>query len=496
MRRGGTTPPEDDVLSTPAAGGAAIRGGVLRVAGFAAASLLGLLGAAVLFRYLDHLDVSRYVTIIALVAIVSGVSDLGITQVGVRELSVTPPAERAGLARDLLGLRIVLSILGLAVMLVFALLAYSWIIAVGVAIAGAGLLLQAVQDNYSSILQVSLRFGWVAVLDVVRQLAMAVFIVFFVVAGAHLLAFVAVYVIAGVITASVAGALVRHERSLLPTLHRGRSRRLLVLVLPASAGMIAAVLYGQEGVVFVGLASNAHQLADYGAAFRVIQGLTMIPVLVMSSALPIFARAARDDHARFSYATSRVFDVAVIAGAGTAVALGVGAPLAITAIGGASYRHAADVLAILGVGLGAGFVGSLWGNALLSQGRYREMGILYTAGALALAPLVVLLASADGARGGATAAAAAEVVLAVVSGMLVWRAGRGRHPPLAVLPKTALAAGIAILPAFWTSAPDVVRLVLALALYAAVVLATRALPSELGTLLPARWRWAQGFLSR
>jgi O-antigen/teichoic acid export membrane protein len=458
------------------------------VVGFLAASVLSVFAAGLLFHHLGSVSVGRYVTILSLVAIVGGISDLGLTQLGIREMSVAPLDERGALARELLGLRIILSLIGVAAMLAFALAAYSPTICVGVAIAGVGLLLQATQDNYASMLQVDLRFGWVAGLDVLRQLTSAVLVVAGVLVGASLLGFVSVTIWAGIIVVGAAGVLVRGQRSLLPTFGVRRMRRLLVLVLPFSVATIAASLYPQEAIVLVGLISTPHELGDYAVSLRVIQGLTPIPALLIGTALPIFARAARDDQARFDYAIARVFEVAVVVGGATAVALGVGAPLAIEIIGGADFRGADQVLGIQGIALGLGFVASLWGTGLLSQGRYRELVVLNAAGAVLLGPVVAILVSVDGARGAAIATVILELGMAVVSGALTFR--RGRRPPFGVIPKVALAAAIGVTPAFWSGAPDAVRVGLALGLYAVVVLASRALPAEVNDLLPASWRRA------
>ncbi len=70
-------------------------------------------------------DVGRYITALSLVAIVGAFSDLGLTAVGVRELAMRPPQERAALARDLLGLRITLTLLGGVAVTAIASVAYS-----------------------------------------------------------------------------------------------------------------------------------------------------------------------------------------------------------------------------------------------------------------------------------------------------------------------------------------------------------------------------------
>ncbi|MGI8803019.1 MAG: oligosaccharide flippase family protein, partial [Solirubrobacteraceae bacterium] len=410
-----------DLLSTPAAGAAVVRGGALRVVGFLVASVLSVLSAALLFRHLGVLDTARYVSILSLVAIVGGVSDLGITQLGIRELALIAPAERGPLAREILGLRVLLSVAGLALMLVFAVVSYPPVVAAGVAIAGVGLLLQATQDNYSSMLQVELRFGWVAALDVLRQVASALFIVVLVVVGAGLLAFASVPVWAGIVVVVPAGLLVRGGRSLLPSFGTERARRLLRMVLPYSAAIIASTLYFREAIVLLHLLSGDYQLGLFSASFRVVEGLIAIPGLLIGTALPVFARAAMEDQARFDYAVGRVFAASVVIGTGLAVGLAVGAPFAIDVIGGQAFRAASGVLVISAVALGAAFVGSLWGNVLLSQRRYRELVVLNAGAVLLLGGLLAVLIPLDGARGAAVATAAAELTVAVAGGVLACR---------------------------------------------------------------------------
>ena len=84
----------------------------MRVGGYVAGTLVSVFSAALLFRHLGVGDTGLYITALSLVAIVAAFSDLGLTAVGVRELSRRPPDERWPLARDLLGLRMTLTAVG------------------------------------------------------------------------------------------------------------------------------------------------------------------------------------------------------------------------------------------------------------------------------------------------------------------------------------------------------------------------------------------------
>lgn len=473
-----------DLLSTPQAGPAAVRGGGLRVGGFLIGALASAGSAALLFRHLGVEDVGRYVAILSLVAIVGGVSDLGLTAVGVREASLSHGDERGHLLRDLLGLRIVLTVLGTIVMLAFAAVAYSGTVMAGVAIAGVGLLAQATQDNYGVILQVNLRFGWVAALEMVRQLTTAALMAALVIAGARLLAFVSVSVAAGWLVVVLAGLLVRAQRSLLPSFHWRRWRLLLVQVLPYSAAVAASILYFRMAIVLVSLLASGRQLGLFSASFRVIEVLYAVPGLLASAAMPIFARAARDDRVRLGYALGRVFEVALMVGAWVAVSLGVGASLVMSIIGGSKFDAAAGVLAIEGIALGASFVGAVWGNGMLSLRLHREILIVNTSFMVLSAVVIGLLVHLDGARGAAVGTAAGEIFGALACAVAVVRGRPELRPSLRVLPKVALAGGAALTPMLMDGVPVILRLLISTLLYAAVLVLVRALPSELRAAVP------------
>src|SRR4051794_2791879 len=106
-----------DLLDTPDAGPAAIRGGAVRATGYLAGVVLSIGSAALLFRHLGVVDAGQYVTALSLVTIAGGLSDLGLNTIGIRELTVRDPGSRHAFVRNLLGLRTALTALGVAGML-------------------------------------------------------------------------------------------------------------------------------------------------------------------------------------------------------------------------------------------------------------------------------------------------------------------------------------------------------------------------------------------
>ncbi len=480
-------PPEADLLATPAAGPAAVRGGALRVGGYLVGALASAGSAALLFRHLGEVGVGRYVLVLALVAIVGGVSDLGLTSVGVRESAVRPGAERIRLLSDLLGLRLSITLLGVLVIALVAAAGYPPVVLPGVLLAGLGLLLQTTQDNLAIPLVVSLRLGRVAALDLLRQLLTIAAIAALVLAGAGLLPFLAISIPVSLVILVLTASLVRGQRSLLPSFSWQRVRPLLVQVLPYSLAAMAATLYFRVAIVMVSVLASAQQLGAFGASFRIIEVLTAVPALLAGAALPIFARAASNDRERLGYALGRVFEVSLIVGLWVAISLAIGASLAIEVIGGSAFSSSTGVLRIQGIALGATFLSIVWGTGLLSLSLHREILMLNLGALLASIAMLVVLVPLDGAEGAAFAILIGETGAALVSVALLARGRPELRPPMKRVPRIALAVALGLLPLAFSGLPVIVRVLLSTVLYGSTLLVTRAVPPELRDLLP----WAR-----
>jgi O-antigen/teichoic acid export membrane protein len=481
-----------DILATSEAGPAAARGGALRVATYLLGALLSTGSAALLFRHLGRVDTGRYVTALALVAIIGAASDLGLTGVGLRELSVRPPDERWPLARDLLGLRLTLTVICGVLVSVIAWFAYGPTLGAGVALASAGLLVLVAQDNAALPLLIGLRLGSVSLLELLRQILSIAFIVLLVLVGAQLLPFFAISIPVGAIVLAATVALVRGTRPLAPTFNLARWRLFSRPMLPYTAAIAANAIYVRVSVVLMSALASAAQLGYFAVGYRVIDVLTLVPGLLVSSAFPIFAKAASDDHARLGYALGRVHEVGVIVGAWVAVSVAVGAPLAIEIVGGPKFKPAASVLAIQGIALGAMFVNLVWANGLLSLGLYRRILIISVSALIVNGVLVAALIPLDGARGAAIGTSVVELALCFVQAAAVVRGRPEITVPMKILPAVALATALGLLPLALagTGVPVVARLVLSSVLFAGTLVVLRAVPQELLDLLPAN-RWAR-----
>ncbi|MGA9635007.1 MAG: flippase [Solirubrobacterales bacterium] len=482
-------PPTPDILDTPDAGPAAIRGSALRTGGYVISLALSLISVPFMVRHLGPVDYGYFVTVTSIVFIIAGVTEAGLTYVGIREVSILEGEERERYLRNLVGLRFALTIPGIAIAVgLTAVTGAEAPIVYGTAIAGFGLLLALTQQTYMIPLNAQLRLGWVAVLEMLKQATLSLAFIFFVIIGGALVDFFWASVIAGAAMVGATLLLVRQHGSLRPRFDVSTWKRILVETLPYAVATAVGLIYFRIVIVLMSYIATGEEVGIFSAAFRIAEVVSAMSWVVVSSAFPILARAARDDEERLGYGLQRVFEVSLIVGTGMALALSVGAPFAIAVVAGHAFDASVPVLRIQSLALITSFLLATWALALLALKAYREVLV---ANLLAAAVSIIgtfALVPSLGAKGGAIAIVAAEATLVVASVYLLHRARPALTPSPGVIPKVALAAGAAVAVAVALSAlPSVVLVVIALLIFGAVVLATRAVPPEAFEAL-AIWR--------
>jgi O-antigen/teichoic acid export membrane protein len=479
------------LLDSKRAGPVAVRGSALRSAGYVLGLGLSLISAPLLTRHLGPVDFGHYIAVISLVAIVAGLTEGGLNSIALREYVARSGAERTDAMRDLLGIRLALSLLaGLIAPGCAAAFGYRPLLIAGTAIAVSGQMLQVFQTLLGASLQGEMRFGWITALELVRQTVTVALLVALVLAGATLLPFFIVPILAASVTMSLTLRVTRGLMPRRPSVHIARWMPMLRETLPFAAAIAVSVLYFRVGVIAMSLISTNVQTGYFAASFRVIEVIVGVPSLIASAAFPILARtAARRDEERLQYAAGRLIEATLVLGVGLALLLALGAEPIIAVIGGHAFAGSVAVLRIQGLALIATCVAVSAGYVLLSLRRHRAI-LLSNAAALAASVLLSLaLIPSLQARGAAIAVVLAELALAATQVAMLVRARPHLlealfRRPLAILALGALSGLVAFIP----GPPPVATTALGLVVFVVLLLSTGYLPPEIRELLSIRWR--------
>ena len=467
-----------DLLSSPEAGGRVVRGGLIRGIGFGVGVLLAAGTSALLLRHLGVHNFGRYGAVAALLGIVSGVGDAGLTAIGARELSLVHGGDQARLMRNLVTLRLLITPVGILGAVVFALAVYPHVMVWGTLLGGLGVLLVNTQATMMMPLSVELRLGTVAAFEVAKTALTFVVVLALVLVGSSLLPFFGAQIPVGAIVLVLTPLAVPIRRGLVPGFDRKVAASLLREALPLAVALTMNVVYFRVLMIMVSLIATPRQTGYFATSFQVFAVIFSLPLLVLSSALPLLSVAGRDDGERLRFGLQRMTEVSLAAAIVFVLAIDAAAPWAIPLLGGKSYTGAVPVLQIQAFALIPVFVGQVWQLGLLSLRRqsaltYANAGALLLVFALG-AVFIPLWAS----KGAAVAAVLAESGLAVLVYVFLRRASTLVAPRPGLTPRLVAASlpafGVLLLPWPWE-----VELVASVGIFLLAAALLRAIPHEL-----------------
>lgn len=476
-----------DAVDSAEAGARFIRGGFIRLISFGAGLLFSLVSVPLVTRHLGPARFGYFGTVSAIVFIIAGFTEAGLTTLAIREYASRSPADRVALLRNLVGLRVTATTV--AVLLVAAAAASAGspqAITLGVLVAGAGLVVTIVAENFTIPLVVGLRIPTASLLDLFRQAVLAGTYIGLVLVGTGVVPFLGATLISGAALLVASLVVLRGGVTVHPAFDVTEWRRLLGKTLPYAVAAAVGVVYFREALVLISYLSTSRQAGFYAAAFRIVEVLCTLPWVVISAGFPIFARAARDDLSRLRYGLQRLFEVALLVGTWMTLSTLVGAPMGISVVAGPSFRPAVSVLEIQGLAVLTSFLVATFGFVLLSLQLYRTL-LWSNAAAVAVATVVaVALIPTGGARGAAVATTAAEAVLAAAYAFGLARQDRTLRVSLRVVPRIALAAAVAAAAAFTATSSSAARLAIVAVVYFGVAFLVKAVPFELWNALRRR----------
>jgi O-antigen/teichoic acid export membrane protein len=472
----------------PAARDALVRGGAIRLGSYVAIVGLSVISVSLLTRHLGVSEFGDYTTVTSLVAVVAVVTDSGMSNIGTREYATLQEPARTQLLANLLGLRLTLSMVGLALVVLCSLaLGFDHALLVGGIAASLATVALVLQHTLTIPLTVDLRLGWLSWLEFLRQALAVAAIVVLVLVHAGVFPLLTTTLLANAILIVPSAWLVRGRISLRPAFALGPWRELMGATVAFSLAAAVGIIYVYTAQILTHIVAGHFQSGLFSVSFRVFIVAAGIPGLLVGATLPVLARAAHDDRDRLGYILQRIFEASLVGGVGLAVTMSVGAGFIVAVIGGPKAAGATPVLEIQSYALIASFMSAGWGFGLLSLRRHRGLLVANAAAFVVSLVTMLLLAAHYGARGAAVATICGEVALALCSLFALVASSPEYRPRLNIAWKILLAGAVAALAGLIPGVPSLPRAVIAFVVYAAIVLVTRALPPEFQALLPRRF---------
>ena len=187
--------------------------------------------------------------------------------------------------------------------------------------------------------------------------------------GSSLLPFFGAQIPVGAVVLALTPLVVPWRRGLLPAFDRSVVASLLREALPLAIALTMNVVYFRVLMIMTSLLASQTQTGYFATSFQVFAVLFSLPLLVLSSALPLLSVAGRDDSERLRFGLQRMTEVSLAVAVVFVLVIYALAPTLVPLLGGDQYAGAVPVLQIQSFALIAVFVGQVWQLGLLSLRR-------------------------------------------------------------------------------------------------------------------------------
>ena len=384
-------------------------------------SVTGVVAVAIAARYLHVDSYGALIAGIAFTGIIGSLTDLGTATIGAREIAKRPD-ERDQLLRAVFTVNTILCAFAIAVGLLAMVLLYGsegdhlereaiLLLMLPTLILPAastvGVYFITEQKNY---------LGMIA--SVGGSMALLALVVATELFGWGFTGIASAYAANGAVFSLIMiGQGLSRGIPLKPSLDRALVTQIMRWALPLGGSLVITALYWRLDVVLLSVLSTSEEVGPYGLAFKIVDVLVSLPMFMMLTLLPEFARLA-EHRQRLEEIMQKAFSVMQTGAAPLLVFMVVFAPQIIETIGGDDFDDSIPILQVLMLGVVISYLAAVCAQGLIALNRQKLLFWLSIIGLAANGALNAVLIPLFGGIGAAWAYVGTEFV---AIGLLVWQ---------------------------------------------------------------------------
>lgn len=256
---------------------------------------------------------------------------------------------------------------------------------------------------------------------------------------------------------------------------------------PIAISIIFNLLYLKGDILFLAYFRDQAEVGLYGAAYRILDVMTVLPTMLMGLVLPsLVAMWSAGQKEEFRTRVARIFDVFAL----VVIPVVVGAQLTSTElmalIAGNDFAAAGPILTWLILALIGVFLGTLYGHLVVAINKQCIMTWGYVLVAIISIVGYLMYIPPYGMWGAVGVTLFSEGLIALITFFVVYKTS-GSLPNLSTLLKAVVASGVMYLALVKLDVPVLIDLLVGAIVYAAALFALRAVTiRDLRELLPKR----------
>lgn len=452
---------------------------VIQVSGKFIGVLLGILTVAVMTRHLGQAGYGQFTTAISFLQFFGILVDFGLTLTMIRMIAEAG-ADEERIASNIFTLRLVSGAVFFgAAALAGLLFPYPAAIKAAIALGSLSFLCISLSSVLVGVFQKKLAVRDAAIAEVAGRLVLFGGVVAAARLGWGLLAIVGILVVGNLAQLALNLVFVRRLLRLRLAFDPALWREIVRQSWPLGLSIAFNLVYLKGDVIVLSLVRTQNEVGLYGAAYKILDVITIVPTVFMALVLPVLTSAwSAGDRPAFIRRLGRAFDFMSILAIPLAVGTFAVSSDLMSFVAGKDFAAAGAPLAILMLAGSMVFWSALFGHAIIALGLQKKMIWGYALDAVVSIGLYLLLIPRFGAMGAAWVTLFSEAFIAAATAAVVLRrAGAGL--PLGAFAKAAAASAVMYLVLLFAGPIHVMlRVLIGMLVYAAILGALGGIPKD------------------
>lgn len=396
---------------------------LIQVSGRAVGTFLGLLTVGIMTRHLGQSGYGEFTTVMSFLQFFGIIADFGLTLTMVRMIADVTRDERK-VASNIFTLRVLSGLVFFGIAPIIALgFPYPLVVKMGIAVASISHFGNSLSQVLVGIFQKHLSVHRSAVAEVIGRSVLLMGVLVSAQLGFGLLSFIIALLVANLLQFILTFVLAQKHIAIRLDFDLSLWRDIIRISWPIGLSILFNLVYLKGDIIVLSVTRPAAEVGLYGAAYKVLDVVTAIPMIFMGLVLPLLTTAWSSANTEdFRRKLGKAFDFLSL----IALPIAFGAfPVAndlMRLIAGDAFTSSGAFLSILMIAGAAVFWGALFGHAVVALNLQRKMIWAYAIDAAIALALYIVLIPKYGALAAAWITVISEVFIAIITAIAVFRA--------------------------------------------------------------------------
>ena len=401
----------------------------VQVSGKFIGTLLGILTVAVMTRHLGQAGYGEFTTAISFLQFFGILVDFGLTLTMIRMIS-DAGAEESRVASNIFTLRLVSGLVFFGAAAGIAqFFPYPPSVKAGIALGSLSFLGISLSSVLVGIFQKKLAVRLAATAEVAGRLLLFLGVLFAARLGLSLLWVIGILVASNLLQLSLSLVFAQKLVRVRPAFDLALWREIVRQSWPIGVSIAFNLVYLKGDVIILSLYRTQSEVGLYGAAYKILDVITIVPAVFMGLVLPVLTQAwSGGDSETFKRRLGRAFDFLSLIALPLAVGTQAVAADVMSFVAGSAFAASGRMLSILMLAGAMVFWSGLFGHAVVAMGLQKKMIWAYGLDAAVSLVLYLALIPRYGAAGAAWVTVFSETFIALATAAAVLYKMRGSVP--------------------------------------------------------------------